>query len=215
MMLPALLPLYQTSDEQIRRFVKLWRRRLNYNEREVQWEESDWEPPEWLTKALDGIGRFFSDLSDWIFREGGWKILAPCAAALLLFLFYLGVRNVRVKRKVTLNGADEKGRPAADEVLVENETGAEWLRRMEEARLREDYGLAVVALYRAVLAGILERTSLFEELSNREIARLVSGGERTFFQELYRASDSVVFGGAELGRHQFDRLLNSYREVRA
>ncbi|MDC7220651.1 MAG: hypothetical protein PQJ59_12015 [Spirochaetales bacterium] len=203
------------SDDKIRRLVVRWRRRLGYDEPDLgEIEKVEWEPPAWLVESLEKISNFFIGIFEWVFQEGGWKILLPFAVFLFLFLIFLGARNIRSKRKALLIGEEEEEfREEGEEILVEGKTGNSWLSLMERAKAREDYNSATVALYRSVLAEILEKIVPVKELSNREISYLVTGRERSFFCELYRLSDSVVFGENLVSQSDFDRLLGQYREV--
>lgn len=196
------------SDEAVRQWVQKMRRKLGY------FDIPEIEPREpgpigrFLQKIFLKVGEFIL----WMFQSGGWKLVVILLAALLLFLLYRMLRNIQIKKKSALAEVQQK-KETSETVIVWNKNKDEWLETMKELWKNEDYDSAVVALYRANLASILEERKLHRQLSNREISYQLPAGWKHFFTRLYKTSDGVVFGNRHCDPTRFSELLSQYREL--
>lgn len=196
------------SDEEVRKWVERMRRRLGY------FDLPEIEPREpgpfarFIQKVFTKIGDFFV----WLFQSGSWKLVAAALALFLLFLIFQTLRKIRLKKRSDLaEGLNSEGE--GERVILWNKNKDQWLQSMQEHLKAEEYDLAVVSLYRANLAGILEKKKLQSQLSNREISLHLPPAWRNYFTRLYKASDAVVFGNRHCEAMQFDALYNQYREL--
>jgi len=196
------------TDEAVRQWVQRMRRKLGY------FDLPEIEPREpgpvarFFYKIFSKVGEFFL----WLFQNGGWKLAVIILALLLLFLLYRMLRNIQFKKRSALAELENRD-TNKNSVIVWNKNKDEWLQSMKEYRDNGNYDLAVVALYRANLAAILEEKKLNKQLSNREISRQLSAGKKTFFTRLYKTSDAVVFGNRHCEASLFSELILQHREL--